>query len=152
MPFLSVCFSANWFLVLHFTARHISLALDWVYFHISLISLQYFESWSPCWHETRGGVLHIVNMQWSLPVMDAGVEPCPVCDVTLGLLLHGWALPRRIFLYSIGNWLLIVSWPAYSHLIPQARTSFLIHQRLIERVWRAEPAPSDYFATSDVLR
>lgn len=63
----------------------------------------------------------------------------------LGLLLHGWVLLRRIFLVFIE----ITHCPLVnSHLITQARTSFLVHQRLIERVCSVEPTLSRYFSTS----
>lgn len=88
----------------------------------------------------RGGeVLHIVNMEAHSSATDMGLSPVQHCSVTLGLSLHGWTLPGRIVLYCIA---------ANSHLIPQARTSLSIHQWLISRVWRAEPALSGYFSRS----
>lgn len=82
-------------------------------------------------------VLHNVNMEACSSATDVGLSPVQHCNVTLGLSLHGWTLPGRIVLYCIA---------ANSHLIPQARTSLPIHQWLIGRVWRAEPALSGYFS------
>lgn len=136
------------FLFLHFTAWH-RIGLGQGLLSHSTPPLNTLTVEAP--GDIGGEVLHIVSMQSNggPSISDGrGGEPSPADKVTLGLLLHGWTLLGRIFLYSIGVWLFAVCRPANSRLIPQARTSFTIHQWLIGRVRRAEPALSGYFSAS----